>query len=81
MYKQGITNTLALPIDKMLYMCIYVYIYKCIYYCAHDLFVCVCVYVHICVYTCVITLRLCSDYNLLQSHNRFYNFKLFVKLT
>ncbi len=47
---------LALPIDKMLYMCVYVYIQMYILSC--DLFVCVCVYVHICVYTSVIMLRL-----------------------
>jgi len=40
-------NTSALPIDKMLYMCIYVYIQIHILLC--DLFVCVYVYVHICV--------------------------------
>jgi hypothetical protein len=53
---QSITNTLALPINKMLYMCIYVCIKIHILLC--DLFVCVCVYVRICVCTCVITLRL-----------------------
>jgi len=45
--KQGITNALALPIDKMLYMCIYVCMKVHILFC--DLFVCVCVYVHLCV--------------------------------
>ncbi len=45
--KTGITNTLALPIDKMLYMCIYVCMKIHILFC--DLFVCVCVYVHLCV--------------------------------
>ncbi len=47
-------NTLALPIDKMLYMCIYVCIQIHMLLC--DLFARVYVYVHICV-THVITLR------------------------
>jgi hypothetical protein len=44
--KQGITNMLALPIDKML--CIYVciqYIYYCVIYLY--VFVCMCIYVFI----------------------------------
>jgi hypothetical protein len=54
--KQGIRNTLALPIDKTLYMCI-----LCMYTNTYInvRFICMCLYnVHICVYTCVITLRL-----------------------
>jgi hypothetical protein len=64
------------------------YIYKCIYYCAHDLFVCVCVCAYMCLYMhnnvkiiMVAILEHVHDYNLLQSHNKFYNFQLFVKLT
>jgi hypothetical protein len=41
-----------------------------------------------CLYMCnnikiiiVAILKHVRDYNLLQSHNKFYNFKLFVKLT
>jgi hypothetical protein len=64
------------------------YIYKCIYYCAHDLFVCVCVYVHayMCLYMCnnikiiiVAISKHVHDYNLLQSHNSFYNYLIIYK--
>jgi hypothetical protein len=54
--KKCVTNMMALPIDKMLYMCIYICIQIHILLC--ELFVCDCVYVHICVYTCIIMLRL-----------------------
>jgi hypothetical protein len=52
MYKQGVTNKLALPIDKMLYMCIYVYIQMHILLCTWLICMCLCACAYMCLYMC-----------------------------
>jgi len=69
MNKQGITNTLALSIDKMFYMCIYVYIQMHILLCTWFICMCACACAYMCNNVKIIIVAIWKhvhDYNWLQ---------------